>query len=139
MIIIDPGDLITLRPKLDVATASLMIQGAVARAAQIAPCILADELAQDAAARAIILDALVRRADTTGGVVTQQTAGPFSQSTDSRSASNLFTAQERADLAALCGGGSAARTIDTAPVVVATDPWFGALVNGPTGTAPGGL
>lgn len=138
MIIIDPGDLITLRPKLDVATASLMIQGAIARAAQIAPCLLADEFTQEDAARAIILDALVRRADTSGGVVTQQTAGPFSQSVDSRSTTNLFTAQERADLAALCGGGAAARTIDTAPAIT-QDPWYGALVNGPLGMGPGGL
>lgn len=139
MITIDPGDLLTLRPSLDVATASIMIQGAIARAAQIAPCILTDTFTGGDAAKAIILDALVRRADAGGGgVLTQQSAGPFSQSVDTRTAVNLFTAQERADLAGLCGAAGRARTIFTAPVS-AVDPLAGVWVNGPLGTGPGGL
>lgn len=139
MVIIDPQDLLTLRPSLDLATASVMIQGAVARAALIAPCIVADDFAHEDAVTAIILDALVRRADSGGGgLITQQSAGPFSQSVDARSASNLFTAQERADLAALCRGGRASRTVWTV-LAAPVDPLAGVLVNGPLGTGPGGL
>lgn len=141
MITIRVEDLTALRPNLDAAKAAKMIQGAVARAAQVAPCLLADSFAGEDVARAIILDALVRRVDGGGGAVTQsqQTAGPFShtQTVDSRSALNLFTAQERADLAALCGRRQRAYTINTAPSAAPTDPLHGVRVNGPVGCGPG--
>lgn len=135
---IDTATLLALCPHLDPATAAVMIQGAVARAAQIAPCILADDFTKDDAAVGIILDALVRRSEGGSGSVTQQAAGPFSQSVDTRSLVNLFTAQERADLAALCPRSKTAYTLNTAPGGP-LDEWAHARINGPLGTAPGGL
>ena len=138
MLTINLEDLLALRPSLDRPKAEAMLQGAIARAGEIAPCILADDFAKTKAAASIILDAVVRRADAGSGGVTQQAAGPFSQTIDTRSSANLFTAQERLDLATLCGRRRQARTVFTAPAPVEPDPWFGALVNGPLGTAPGG-
>lgn len=137
---IDPADLIALRPSLSQEAATALIQGAIPRAAQIAPCILSDDFPDEKAAiaKAIILDALARRVDGSGGIVTQQTAGIFNQSIDASRLANLFTAQERSDLARLCGGQSGAYTINTAPGGP-VDEWSAARINGPTGTGPGGL
>ncbi|MFT3877143.1 MAG: hypothetical protein QM708_12080 [Propioniciclava sp.] len=136
-LVIDPEKLVTLRPELSPAMAAIMLQGAIARAARIAPCIMSDAFPYGDAATSIILDALVRRFDGGSGVVTQQTAGMFSQSTDGRASMNLFTSQERADLAAMCAQ-STARTLNTAPVG-ALNEWSRGRVNGALGAGPGGL
>ena len=140
LIILTGPELLALRPSLSIGEAEAMITGAVARAVIIAPCIARPGFPHAEAAKGIILDALLRRADAGSGIVVTQTAGPYSQTTDGKSTLNLFTQQEREDLAGLCKQGrTRARTIYTAPGSEVLAPLAGAQVNGPLGDGPGGL
>ena len=138
--LVTPEDLVALRPDLEPLEAQRMVQGAIARAAEIAPCIKSESFAKLDAANGILLDVLLRRVDAGTGSVTHQQAGPYSTSTDVRSTLNLFTQQERLDLAALCKpAGAGGRTIFTAPITASADPLTGVVINGPADTGPDGL
>jgi hypothetical protein len=98
-----------------------MVAGANAKASRVAPCLAsvdpvptADQLAE---AKLILLGAVKRWAEAGSGAFQQQTAGPFSVSTDTRQRSgfNLWPS-EIEGLQELCRTGtSSAFTLDTAP------------------------
>lgn len=114
-----------LAPFADIesAKAQAMIDDTLARAARVAPCILEDAFEHAGAAKAILRSAILRWHESGGGMVQQQTAGPFSQSLDTRQPrKSLFWPSEVDELQALCrteGKSSGAFTIDTTPVDVA--------------------
>jgi len=117
------NDLIPLRPNLDSTVAEIMVTDAIALAAQAAPCILDDDISDQAAAaaKAIIRGAILRWADAGSGAVTQLVAGPQQITFASEPKRNLFWPSEINQLSALCsnGVGGKAFTIDTTPPVVA--------------------
>lgn len=87
------------------AKAQAMIDTALARAARVAPCIREDSLTDDnaEAAKGVIRDAVLRWNDSGGGMVQYQTAGPFSQSLDTRQPRKaLFWPSEIEELQAIC-------------------------------------
>lgn len=100
-----------------------LVAGANAKAARVAPCLVAtdpvptpDMLAE---ARLTLIGAVKRWAESGAGGVTQQTAGPFSQSIDTRSRTgfNLWPSEIQG-LQAICSSGPVGRqafSIDTAP------------------------
>lgn len=99
-----------------------MVAGANAKASRVAPCLAsadpppsADQLAE---ARLILLGAVKRWAEAGAGALTQQTAGPFSVSTDTRQRTgfNLWPSEIEA-LQELCrtAGPASAFSVDTAP------------------------
>ncbi len=100
---------------------AVMVAGANAKAARVAPCLAstdplptADQVAE---AKLILLGAVKRWAEAGAGAFQQQTAGPYSVTTDTRQRSgfNLWPSEIDA-LQALCRtSGPSAFTIDTAP------------------------
>jgi hypothetical protein len=85
----------------DLATA--LITGAIARAALIAPCILDEDFPYADAAKAIIMDTILRRAESGAGSLAMEQAGPFQRAIDTRtSPRELYTPGEIADLQRLC-------------------------------------
>jgi len=117
----------------------MMVAGANAKASRVAPCLAStdpvpsdDQLSE---ARLVLVGAVKRWAEAGSGAVQQQTAGPFSMSTDTRQRTgfNLWPS-EITDLQAICSTGSTGRqafSIDTARASSAHMPWcslaFGAL------------
>lgn len=102
-------DLTPWLPNLDEELAEVMIADALALAARVAPCILGDTLSADdeAAAKAVIRQAIRRWHDSGSGAYVQQTAGPISVVTDNRQSYKwLFTRPEEALLAGLCDTGA---------------------------------
>ena len=101
--------------------AQQMIDDATAIAVVVAPCLAdEDELTpqQIAAVKAVLRGAILRWNDAGSGVLSQQTAGPFSQSLDTRQQRRaMFIPSEITQLQAICAGvGSAAAfAVDTAP------------------------
>ena len=98
-----------------------MVAGANAKASRVAPCLAstdpaptADQLAE---AKLVLLGAVKRWAEAGAGSFQQQTAGPFSVSTDTRQRSgfNLWPSEIEA-LQALCrtSGPATAFAVDTA-------------------------
>lgn len=76
-----------IRSGVDDDTLQMMIDGANARASRLAPCLADDQDPSPelvAEAKLILLGAVTRWAQTGAGSFTQQTAGPFSVSTDTR-------------------------------------------------------
>jgi hypothetical protein len=104
MVTITVDDLLPFAPDIDEDKAAAMIDDALAMAALIAPCILADDFVNEAAAKAIIRRAILRWHDTGSGVVSAQAAGPFSQTVDTRqpASRSTFTGPEKDDLQRLC-------------------------------------
>jgi hypothetical protein len=137
-----PGDLTVFAPNLDEAQALVMIADALAMAAEVAPCILDEEFEKVAAAKAILRGAILRWHDSGSGAITQVSGGPFQQTVDTRTARrSMFWPTEIADLQKLCGTARSGRafSVDTTPPApLASNPLFGALVNGPDDWAPGG-
>lgn len=120
---------------IESAKAQAMIEDAVAQAVLVAPC-LSDPSAltpaQVAAVRAILRSAILRWNDSGAGAFSQETAGPFSVSLDTRQARrSLFWPSEIGQLEAICtaingGGGGQAFAVNTAPAVVRHGPrWWG--------------
>lgn len=72
-------DLRVFVPNLDPAQVDVLIQGALARAAVVAPCILDDDFTYADAAGDIIRDIILRRLETGSGALRSKTAGPFSE------------------------------------------------------------
>lgn len=98
--------------------AEAMIADALALAARIAPCILTDEFTFAAAAKAILRGAVLRWNESGTGALTQQSAGPFAQTLDTRTTRRgMFWPNEIVDLQELCKTAttSGAFSIDTAP------------------------
>ena len=114
-----PDDL-TPFAEIDEAKAQAMIDDALALAARVAPCITDADFEFADAAKAILRAAILRWNDSGSGAVTQQTAGPYSQSYDNRSERrSLFWPSEIDALRDLCREGATtgqAFTIETAPL-----------------------
>lgn len=103
---------------IDPVKAQAMIDDALALAARAAPCILDADFAYPDAARAIIRGAVLRWNDSGSGAVTQQTAGPFNQSIDTRTTrKSMFWPSEITELQRLCedNTSSGAFAIDVTP------------------------
>lgn len=109
------SDLEPFAPDIDPIKAQAMIDDAMALAARVAPCITTAEFTHEAAAKAILRGAVLRWNDSGTGAVTQQAAGPFSQTLDTRQTRrSMFWPSEISELQKLCREGSAsAFTIDT--------------------------
>lgn len=123
----------------DLQTAELiavMVAGANARAARVAPCLTwtgipdtepaptADQLAE---AKLVLLGAVKRWAEAGSGALSAQTAGPFGQTIDTRQRTgyNLWPS-EITDLQAICATGTTGRqafSFDTAAACSAHLPW----------------
>lgn len=98
-------DLVELDPRIDTSQALALVEHAEALALATAPCLT--DLASDgvAAARAVLVGAVLRWYNAGDGMVTTQTAGPFSRTVDSSSKRFLFWPSEIKALRKLCGGG----------------------------------
>ncbi|MEU7609547.1 hypothetical protein [Micromonospora sp. NPDC049204] len=100
----------------------VLVAGANAKAARVAPCLASTDPAptagQVAEAKLILLGAVKRWVEAGSGALQQQTAGPYSVTVDTRQRSgfNLWPS-EIAALQELCrtSGPAAAFSIDTAP------------------------
>lgn len=94
---------------IDVTKAEAMIEDAEAMAVLVAPCIAETGFAQTAAVKAILRGVILRWNDGGSGALTQQAAGPFSQSLDTRQERKaMFWPSEIEQLQNLCsdiGGG----------------------------------
>lgn len=115
-------DIFDLSPfaQIEEQKAQLMIDDALALAALVAPCILDDSFAHAAAAKAILRGAILRWNEAGTGASIQQTAGPFSQSMDTRQQRrSMFWPTEIEQLQELCkqGDSSGAFGLDTLPAV----------------------
>lgn len=114
---LEPIDLVPFRDDLDEVKALAMIEDATALALLAAPC-LADYDDTTGALKAILRGAILRWADSGTGAFTQQSAGPFAASYDTRQTrKSMFWPSEISQLQGLCAttNGGAAFTIDTAP------------------------
>src|SRR5690606_26388809 len=102
----------------------VMVAGANAKAARVAPCLVSTDPAptadQIAEARLVLLGAVKRWADAGAGALSAQTAGPFSQTFDTRQRTgfNLWPSEITA-LQAICSTEAPAKreavSFDTAP------------------------
>lgn len=109
---ITPADL-TPFATIEAAKAQAMIDDALAMAKLVAPCIGETEFdaGKAAAAKAILRGAILRWHDSGSGAVSQQVAGPFQQTLDTRQPRrSLFWPSEIEQLEKLCrtetGGGA---------------------------------
>lgn len=103
---ITPADLAPFA-EIDETKAQAMIDDAMARAALVAPCIVAEDFALTAAAKAIIRAAVLRWHDLGSGAVKTQTVGPFGQTVDGTSVrKGMFLLSEVEELKGLCGSAS---------------------------------
>jgi hypothetical protein len=120
--------------KVEPPQLAMMLAGANAKAARIAPCLAdgadpaptGDQLAE---ARLVLLSALVRWADAGSGAYQQQSAGPFAVTVDTRQRGgyNLWPS-EIEQLQAICragdGTGGGMFAVDTAPAdLTGHAPW----------------
>lgn len=101
----------------------VMVAGANAKAARVAPCLVsttpaptADQIAE---ARLVLLGAVKRWADAGAGALQSQTAGPFGMTVDTRQRTGYaLWPSEITDLQAICSTGPEKReafSFDTAP------------------------
>lgn len=101
---LSPGDL-TPFATIDEAKAEAMIADATAMAELVAPCLGDSELSDKkvAAAKAILRAAILRWHDSGSGALSQQAAGPFSQTMDTRQQRrSLFWPDEIEKLQQIC-------------------------------------
>lgn len=83
--------------------ANAMITHALARATLKAPCIATEEFKHTAAAKAVIVEAILRWNDAGTGAVTQDVVGPFQQTVDTTvRRRGLFTPSELEELEEMC-------------------------------------
>lgn len=117
---------------IDEAKALAMIEDAEAMAVLAAPCIAeSSDPAVLAAVKAILRTAILRWNDSGSGAVTQQTAGPFSQTIDTTNIRRgLFWPSEVDQLRNLCTDGTSGKAfeVDTMPASamgkVGVDYWW---------------
>lgn len=106
--------------EIDWAKADAMIADAIAMAARVAPCITDEDFEHVAAAKAILRGAILRWHEAGTGAFTQQGAGPFQVSVDTRQQRRgMFWPSEITQLQELCRDGDTtgqAFTIDSTPV-----------------------
>lgn len=104
---------------IDPAKAGAMVADAIALATMVAPCLAGESLTplQASAAKAILRGAVLRWNDSGSGAVSQQTAGPFQMSIDTKQARRtMFWPSEITELQRICKGATGgAFGIDTAP------------------------
>lgn len=96
--------------------AEAMIEDALALAARVAPCILEDDFAHEAAARAILRGAILRWHEAGSGAMQSEGIGPYNYTTDTRQTRRgMFWPSEITDLQALCStsGPAGAFAVDT--------------------------
>lgn len=117
--------------RLDAGTLQTMVDGLNAKATRVAPCLDGSDAGALAEARLILLGALGRWSKAGEGAVTQQGAGPFQQTVDTRQARTGWQLwpSEIDELQALCGPTvGKAFEIDTtpadAPGVLGVDYWW---------------
>lgn len=109
----------------------LMIDGANAKAARVAPCLVSYDPApspyQLAEAKLVLIGAIKRWTEAGSGAVSTQTAGPFSMGVDTRQRTGYHLwPSEITDLQAICSTGPTGRqafSIDTAPAYASHLPW----------------
>lgn len=83
--------------------AEAMIEDALALAALVAPCITADDFANDGAAKAILRGAILRWNEAGSGAFQSTNAGPFGATVDTRQARRgMFWPTEIVQLQSLC-------------------------------------
>ena len=119
--IIQVGDLPTSLQSAELI--ETMVAGANAKASRVAPCLAVDEPDDDliAEAKLILIGAVKRWAEAGSGALQSQSAGPFSQTVDTRQRTGFtLWPSEITDLQALCkdpdeGGRQQAFMIDLAP------------------------
>lgn len=103
---VTPADVAVFNPGLGQERAAARIRSLTARAVAMAPCLAGNALTDDQRelVRSVILDAVLRWADTGSGALTQQSAGPFQVSTDSRPGERrgAFLRSEVDDLTRVC-------------------------------------
>ncbi|ADG96561.1 conserved hypothetical protein [Segniliparus rotundus DSM 44985] len=95
-----------------------MIADALAMARLVAPCVDKDDFPFADAAKAVIRGAILRWEESGSGAISQQTAGPFGQTLDTRSPRRgMFLPSEIEQLQKMCrnASSSGAFSIDTAP------------------------
>lgn len=96
-------DLAKIQPDIDRQRAQEFIDDALALAVLVAPCLAEPSAEVIPAAKAILRGAVLRWYEAGTGVVTQQTAGPFSQTVDtSRTRRNQFFPNEIMQLQKIC-------------------------------------
>lgn len=106
-----------------------MVDGANATAARVAPCLVATDPAptsdQLAEARLVLIGMVQRWSEAGSGAFSQESAGPFSQSVDTRSRTGMNPwPSEIQRLQDICSAGkSGAFSIDTAPTASLHLPW----------------
>lgn len=112
---IEPGD-ITPFADIEPGRLAAMIEDAEAQAVMVAPCLeTPSDLSpmQQAAVKAVLRAAILRWNDAGSGAITQQTAGPFSVTQDTRqSRRGAFWPSEISDLQRICsqvGGADSAK------------------------------
>lgn len=134
MAIIVIGDLPAAVKSADLV--EVMVAGANAKALRVAPCLGWDGSSEDepeptedqlAEAKLVLIGAVKRWADAGSGALSEQHAGPFGQTIDTRQRTgyNLWPS-EITDLQGICSGGPTGRqafSIDTAPSYVWHLPW----------------
>ena len=117
LVTITPADLAPFAT-IEAAKAQAMIDDALAEARFIAPAIARDDFEHADAAKAIIRGAILRWEESGSGAVSQQTAGPFGQTIDTRAPRRGMFLPSEIDLLKQMGRGSSrsgAFSIDTAP------------------------
>lgn len=137
MALIIPADVESVKGSLDQQMVETLVAGLNAQASRVAPCIDEESPAEVIAeARLVLIGAFKRWAEAGSGAITQQQAGPFGQTIDSRSGPRGFVLwpSEIASLANLCDDGTSgdgqAFTVDMTPPAYAgglasrPDLWF---------------
>ena len=120
MAILTSADLGGATDGADEALVDALVAGANAQATRVAPCLVdtTDQAVLDEA-RMVLIGAVKRWLQAGSGAVTQQTAGPFSFTVDTRSGRSgySFWPSETATLRLLCGAETEADafTVDMTP------------------------
>ena len=112
--------------EIDSVKAQAMIDDALALAARVAPCILDADFDAPDAARAILRGAILRWNDSGTGAFSQQSAGPYQVSVDTRQARrSMFWPSEISALAALCANSRTGKAfeVDTMPADAGDGYW----------------
>lgn len=106
-------------PSIPTEDAERLIEDAEALAMLTAPCLADEDLSppKAAAAKAILRGVVLRWNDAGAGAVTQQSAGPFSQTITPQVRRNAFWPSEIKDLQLICKTASSGKawSIDTVP------------------------